>query len=63
MATAVWAFCPKSDVGIDSVKYYVIVTRVFANLVLIQLYWQSNHTFSRDSTEVSTIANIESRMY
>ena len=37
MARALSAWCPKSDVGIDSVKYYVIITRVFASLVLIQL--------------------------
>ena len=37
MAAVLSAFFPKSDIGIDSVKY-VIITRFFVNLVLLQLY-------------------------
>jgi hypothetical protein len=38
MARADSAFCPKSDVGVDGIKYYPIFTRVFVNLVLIHFY-------------------------
>jgi hypothetical protein len=31
MARALSVFCPKSDVGIDGAKYYVIITRIFVN--------------------------------